>query len=57
MKCVPKKQVRFDSFHDIIIIPHKDEYRQYHPFLWYSRFEIHMFTVLDNYRRLDLLPP
>ena len=57
MKCVPKKQVRFDSFHDIIIIPHKDEYRQYHPFLWYSQFELHVFSIMDNYRRLDLLPP
>ena len=57
MKCVPKKQVHFDCFHEIIIIPHKDEYLEYYPMLWYTQFELHMFSILDHYRRLEILPP
>jgi hypothetical protein len=56
-KSVTKKTVRFDCFSEIIIIPHKDEYKQYHQYLWYNQFELQMLSVLDTYRGLDLLPP
>jgi|LauGreDrversion4_1035100.scaffolds.fasta_scaffold17511_1 hypothetical protein len=57
VKSVSKKSVQFDCFHEIIIIPHKDDYRRYHQYLWYNAFELKMFSILDNYRKLELLPP